>query len=240
MKEGGGAFPPVRPDRFHIQPALGLRAPSVLLLLYVTGPSPARRGWWSDYLPQLELTADSPSLFCWDLAVPVVGVGLIVPALPHPQTRLDVEDKPSLNPLLLSRSSIFDARSTTTEVRCPNKISKISEAHTLGHARAKRVCTLVPGRAYGRSALHPLMAESWHHPRTLKHRLLVRDPRARGPRGCPDGADKQRDTRGASLPRGLGRAGRRRPGCEDEVSDAVPTQVALSVRSHRRQGRCPG
>lgn len=77
-------------------------------------------------------------------------------------------------------------------------------------------------RLWSLGPAHPLMAESWHHPRTLKHRLLVRDPRARGPRGCPDGADKQTETRAAPRYTGdlVGRA-RGRPGCVDEVSDAL-------------------
>lgn len=166
-------------------------ASSLLLgcwLLYVTVHSPPVSGWWSENLSKL--TADSPSPFRGP-ARPVVEINLIVPASSSPdKTRR--RGQVVLSPLFLSRS-------TTNAILWPSKISKISEAHALGYARARQRCT----PAYGWPVLDPSCHRVIAHPHDAK-RLLVRAQARRharlfGPRRQAKEDTRRLATRGTRL-----------------------------------------
>lgn len=206
MKEGGGAFPPARPDRFHIQPAPGWARGAVGAAAVVCdGPIPCTPG----LVERLSSTARAHSRLA--VAFLLGSRGTRRGNRPH---RLCLVRSPGKtrrrkraipNPLLLSRSSIHKHGGPLPQRDQQDKRG----AHTRGmHERSETalwsgapLMVARPCTPHGRVMAPPS--------RALKHRLLVREPQGARPEGL-SGRRRQAEghTRGASLPRGFGWAGK--------------------------------
>lgn len=146
----------------------------------------------------------------------VVEINLVVPASPS-SDKTRRRRQVVLGPLFLSRSTTV----------WPNKISKISEPHALGYARVSKAAPRFEARLWS-AGLGPLMASSHSTPSWFEATVGAQ-PQAR--RHARLFGPRRQAERKHAAPRYSGNSvGRtRRPGCEDEINDAVLLAVFAKV-----------